>query len=290
MRFLAFLTFLLFCVFTLFARYYFVCDLKQLCAEEEIVEDIRLKTLRLTEGDSTILQGYDQFVFDSSSVSPRLNDDSDISNTAFLDTLASILKLDSTKNLAITGFFRPSEKDMPGDFLENLGLERANSIRKMLEARGVSEDRMTLDHGVSPTDTLSAPITFDLYLAGEPDEFERLQFTFTNMTISDANFEFDSDVFRPGEPFVLYADSVKTYLELNPDKSLTIIGHTDNKGKDWYNNKLGKRRAESAREYFEELGVRSKIVTKSEGEKRPVASNNTDAGRQKNRRVNFVLE
>lgn len=286
MRFLAFLTFLLYCLFAILAREHFVCELRGLC-DEEVVEDIRLKTLQLTEGDSLILlDGYDQFVFDSTNVSPRLNQN----NGFFLDTLASMLKADSTKNLEITGFYRESEQGIPGDFLENLGLERANTTRRMLVARGVDEKRISLDHGISTDSSLQEPMTFDFYLGGAPDDFEKLQFSFTNMTISDANFEFDSDVFKPGEPFVMYADSVKTYLELNPDKNLTIIGHTDNKGKTWYNNKLGKRRAESAKEYFEELGVRAKILTKTEGEKKPAASNRTEKGRQKNRRVNFILE
>ncbi|MCB9297603.1 MAG: OmpA family protein [Lewinellaceae bacterium] len=115
------------------------------------------------------------------------------------------------------------------------------------------------------------------------------------MTFSDANFEYNSDVFKPGEPFKLYADSVKTYFDLNPEGILRIVGHTDSIASADYNLDLGMRRAQSARDYFRGLGIEAKIVVESQGEERPVAPNsNPDGsdnpeGRQKNRRVNFIL-
>ena len=59
------------------------------------------------------------------------------------------------------------------------------------------------------------------------------------MTYSDANFELNSDVFAPGDAFKFYADSVVTYFELNPEKTLAIIGHCDNSGTEKYNYDLG---------------------------------------------------
>lgn len=286
MRFTAFLVFLLFIIFALFARWYYVCEIKGLCEDVPVIEP-REQTLTLTEGDSIIiLDGYDQFVFDSASVSPDLN----ANNLEFLDAVAAFFKKDTTRNLSITGFYRISEDSIPGTFLENIGLERANTIRKLLIDRGLDESRISLDHGISDSEDLKEPLLFTAYISDIPDAFEKVQFSFTNMTISDANFEFNSDVFKPGTPFKLYADSVKTFMELNPNKKLTIIGHTDNKGKTWYNNKLGLRRAENAKKYFESLGLNMDINTASAGEKKPVASNNTEEGRQRNRRVNFVIE
>jgi OOP family OmpA-OmpF porin len=284
MRGLAFLVFLLFCVFLFWARHYYVCNVKQLCVEEPV--DVRLKTLELKDDGVVILEEYDEFAFDAGEQRPRLN----ANNESFLDTLAQMLNADSTRSLTITAFYRESEKDIQPGFFENLGVARGDEIRKLLVERGVDQNRISLDHGISEDESLSSPLLFDLYTTDVPDEYDKVQFTFTNMTFSDANFAFDSDEFKPGEPFHLYADSVKVYFEQNPDKKMIIIGHTDNIGEKKYNLNLGLRRAESSREYFRELGVAVDIEVDSKGEKRPVASNKTSEGRQKNRRVNFVIE
>lgn len=284
----AFLILLLFGANVLFARWYYVCKVRQLCEETSVApKDTRLQSLRLMQGDTVLLQGYDQFAFDSASVLPRLNEN----NSQFLDTLAGYLKLFPEKNLTITGYYRPSEDSLQVGMYENIGVARADAVRKLLMKRGIAEERISLDYNRSLDSLLREPLTFNIYLpSAVPSSFEIAQFSFTNMTFSDANFEFDSDVFKPGEPFKLYADSVKTYLALNPEKDMTIIGHTDYIGPDNYNQNLGLRRARSARKYFLELGVKSDIKVASQGEKRPVATNETEEGRQKNRRVNFVLQ
>lgn len=293
MRFFAFLIFVVFIGFSLFARWYFVCELRQQCGISELT-DARLQTLALTEGDSVLLRGYDQFAFDSASLAPRLN----ANNEAFLDTLAGLLRDRPGRNLTITGLYRESETGIAPGFFENLGLARADQLRKLLLKRGIKQDRFSLDYGISEDGRLREPALFDLYdpKAVEGD-FEKVLFTFKNMTFSDANFEYNSDVFLPGASLRLYADSVKTYLGLKPGGSLAIIGHTDSIGSDAYNLDLGLRRAQNARAYFQDsLGVSAPITVGSEGKARPVAPNSmpdgsdNPEGRQKNRRVNFILD
>ncbi|TXB64488.1 OmpA family protein [Phaeodactylibacter luteus] len=292
MRFLAFLTFLAFLVFALLARWYFVCELRQACGPGAPV-DARLQTLQLTEGEDVLLRGYDQLAFDSASLSPRTN----ANNITFLDTLAAILQARPNRNLTITALFRESEVGIAPGFFENLGLARADQLRKLLIKRGVPQDRFSLDYGISEDRRLREPALFNLYdpnaVAGG---FEKVLFTFKNMTFSDANFAYNSAEFSPGASLRLYADSVQTYFSLNPDASMAIIGHTDSIGSDAYNLDLGLRRAESARAFFRDsLDVEVPIVVASEGESRPVAPNSTSQGadnpegRQKNRRVNFRL-
>lgn len=273
------LVFLLFCIYAITARWYYVCQVKQLCTDSE-----RLHTLALREGETVILQGYDQFVFDTGQVSPRLNDN----NRIFLDSVAAFLQAHPDKKLTITGFFRPSEEGREYGYYENLGTARAAVVRQALEQRGIAEDRMSLDYGLSPSEELLEPLRFEIYADGASD-YERIAFTFTNMTFSDAHFAFDSDVFRPGQSFLLYADSVKAYLAVHPEKKLLITGHTDWIGTREYNYDLGMRRAGNAAWYFRKIGVTATIETQSMGERRPVASNKTKAGRQKNRRVNFQI-
>lgn len=291
MRFLTFLLFLVFCAFALWARWYFVCEVRGMCGEQE---DVRLTNLQLLDADSiAVLDNYDQFAFDTFSVQPRLN----ANNEAFLDTLAAILLADTSRNLTITGFIRPAEAGWQPDrgFFENIGTARADAIRSLLVKRGVSEGRISLDYKMSNDPDLLEPLTFHLFdpNAG-PEAYDRTAFVFTNMTFSDANFAFNSAEFRPGTQAELYADSVKTYLDLNEGKMLTIIGHTDSKGSSEYNYDLGLRRAVDAREYFKALGISAPIEVASSGETEPVAPNQLNGkdnpeGRQKNRRVNFVI-
>lgn len=293
MRFLAFLVFLTFLAFAMWARWYFVCEVRQQCEKEPT--DIRLKTLSLTDGEKIILQGYDQFAFDSAAVDARLNDD----NRAFLDTVAAILKADTTRDLTITAFYRTTETgiDPPG-WYEELGTARAAYVRGLLERRGIDPSRIKLDNGVSEDITLGVPLLFELFDPNAiPDDFDNrgLAFEFKNMTFSDANFRFNSAEFIPGESFIDYADSVKTYLSFNPEEKIIITGHTDSKGTSKYNYNLGIKRAKSALEYFRELGVSASIETRSDGETKPVAPNKKNGkdfpeGRQKNRRVNFTIE
>lgn len=72
--------------------------------------------------------------------------------------------------------------------------------------------------------------------------------------------------------------------------SLKLAGHTDNTGSDALNMRLSKDRAESVKAYLVSQGANaSRIEATGYGESQPIASNNTAAGRQQNRRVEFTL-
>ncbi|MGL5759262.1 OmpA family protein [Plesiomonas sp.] len=74
-------------------------------------------------------------------------------------------------------------------------------------------------------------------------------------------------------------------LALNP-QSITITGHTDNRGSQQYNQTLSEQRAHSVADYFAEQGVvKNRISAQGAGELHPVASNNNETGRAQNRRV-----
>ncbi|WP_291724548.1 OmpA family protein [Bernardetia sp.] len=75
-----------------------------------------------------------------------------------------------------------------------------------------------------------------------------------------------------------------------PDTRLTIQGHTDDKGDENYNRQLSARRADAVRDYLIANGVKGgRLNTTAYGESAPVASNETEAGRAKNRRVEVVI-
>ncbi len=71
---------------------------------------------------------------------------------------------------------------------------------------------------------------------------------------------------------------------------IAIEGHTDSVGGDDYNQSLSERRAASVRSYLVRQDIPSQVVqSEGFGEARPVATNDTAAGRQQNRRVELVI-
>jgi outer membrane protein OmpA-like peptidoglycan-associated protein len=75
-----------------------------------------------------------------------------------------------------------------------------------------------------------------------------------------------------------------------PDTDIEIDGHTDNIGSDRSNQRLSEQRAGSVADYLADLGIdRSRMITQGFGETRPVETNDTDAGRAANRRVEVVI-
>jgi len=81
-------------------------------------------------------------------------------------------------------------------------------------------------------------------------------------------------------------DAAAEGLRACPNVPVRVEGHTDSLGSEQYNYDLGLRRAQSVRTYLVGKGVRSdKISATSFGETKPIATNDTDEGRQLNRRV-----
>lgn len=79
-------------------------------------------------------------------------------------------------------------------------------------------------------------------------------------------------------------------LQKYPDTNIEILGHTDDKGSDTYNQGLSERRANAAAAYLKANGIAAaRVTTKGLGESDPKSSNETDESRAENRRVEFVI-
>ncbi len=101
-------------------------------------------------------------------------------------------------------------------------------------------------------------------------------------------FDFGKDVIRASSTDGL--DLVAELLHQNPDWRLKLSGHTDNVSTLKYNMNLSKKRVESIKKYMLKKGIKeNQIVLKWYGPTKPVASNDTEEGRQKNRRVEFLI-
>lgn len=103
-------------------------------------------------------------------------------------------------------------------------------------------------------------------------------------------FDFDKSFLR-SESFP-ELDRVVHFMNLNPTIHIEIRGHTDNMGSDAYNAKLSQGRSEAVRAYLLEQGIPAeRVEANGYGESLPQATNDTEEGRQINRRVEFrILE
>lgn len=101
-------------------------------------------------------------------------------------------------------------------------------------------------------------------------------------------FGFDRSDLNPSASGNL--DKLVTILKEYPDTDIEIQGHTDSKGTDSYNQGLSDRRASAVASYLRGRGVsNARLSIKGFGESAPVASNDTEAGRAQNRRVDFLI-
>jgi len=101
-------------------------------------------------------------------------------------------------------------------------------------------------------------------------------------------FPFNSDQVLPAgrENLRRLAESLQRY----PGTEVLIVGHTDNVGSDDYNMGLSQRRADSSKSLLVSMGIPAeRIRTSGKGKTEPVASNETEAGRQQNRRVEIAI-
>jgi len=106
------------------------------------------------------------------------------------------------------------------------------------------------------------------------------------------NVEFDFDKYDVKPKYHDVIGKVAEFMKQYPKTTTVIEGHTDNRGKYEYNIKLSERRATSVKNYLvEKFGIEAeRISTKGYGYTKPIATNKTAEGRQKNRRIEAMID
>ncbi len=125
---------------------------------------------------------------------------------------------------------------------------------------------------------LAEPSTSKAKLVGQKIEItEKVMFEIDKATIKEESHDLLNDV--------------ATVLKDNPNiKKIRIEGHTDAQGPDIYNQRLSDDRAKSVRDFLIDAGIdENRMVAVGYGETQPLADNETAAGREKNRRVEFNI-
>lgn len=106
------------------------------------------------------------------------------------------------------------------------------------------------------------------------------------------NIEFDIDRAEVRLQYREEVAKVGDFMNKYPDTTAVIEGYTDEVGSDEYNMQLSERRAESVVNYLvDNFGIeRTRLAAKGYGKTKPVADNSTEEGKQKNRRINAVID
>lgn len=106
---------------------------------------------------------------------------------------------------------------------------------------------------------------------------------------SEVSFDFDSAALKPA--FTPTLNKVADILQRYPKTIIHVVGHTDSVGSESYNMRLSERRAQSVADFLANRGVMSdRLYPSGRGESEPRATNDTEAGRQLNRRVEIYVK
>jgi OOP family OmpA-OmpF porin len=108
-------------------------------------------------------------------------------------------------------------------------------------------------------------------------------YNFTNI-----QFDFNSSVLRTDG--IQYLDHVVSEMKKDPSTKFKLNGNASSEGTAEHNMVLSKDRAASVKQYLTNAGIdASRLITKGYGAKKPIASNDTEEGREKNRRVEIKI-
>jgi outer membrane protein OmpA-like peptidoglycan-associated protein len=255
--------FSVFLAWTVWARHVYVCEIKHLCQQSVFVDSTmgRAAVLRISR-QGEIIGGSEQFAFDLASDQTELND----GNRDFLRRISKYLQADKNLVVRITGRYTPSERNVPAGMYENLGLSRAALVRDSLVGLYGAEPRRIRIMGelaretdpeaaTPPESPLGFWISKDTILTRFPVRYE-----FTNMAFSAANFKYGKITFTPTLPFVIYADSLKSHLRINPSRIVLIAAYAPTRDQTARNT--AQARAEAVKKYlFRTKGIAATMMT-----------------------------
>jgi len=167
---------------------------------------------------------------------------------------------------------------------ENNGISRAEKV-KMLFTEIPADEIFTSARPVSDCEASKGKMLHELkykWVIRNDDIIEYLDRTILF-------YKYDSDEEITNENVFKFFNQLSEFLKTTGDK-IVLTGHTSDEGEEDYNQALGMKRAEEFKRHLMSMGVSAdQIMTASEGESKPIASNETEEGKAKNRRVEIQI-
>jgi outer membrane protein OmpA-like peptidoglycan-associated protein len=255
----ALFVFLLFLVYSFFVGRYFVCEVKQVCNAEAHTETFSENEMPV----SFSYNGYDA-----------------LTNARFAEfKLDLINKLGANNRLLVIGLYSPSEENISG--YDNLGLARASGFRNLFPE--VNENQFIITSEQVPMDESLSSIE-----GVEWQVWQNNEFITEIMNGAVLHFKTNED-----EPI---GDEMENYLSdlalthLTTQRSLDVVGHSDDMGEEGDNFSVALKRANRVKEVLVGKGLdETRVNVTSKGDTEPIAGNDTEDGRLKNRRVEILI-
>jgi len=221
-------------------------------------------------------------VFDSDTRRPL------VAKVSVVDT-----KLEPVMSSENTGFFRFDNLPIGlyNIMAECEGYVNGEQVVEVEEAKVAK-----LEFGLTKPQTMTKPAKVETLVVKQIDTTGRTNLTRpsnnaqpgTIISLNGVLFDFDkSNIRDDGRPALLEAAKI---LKQNPDVKVEVRGYTDDRGSEEYNIGLSERRAQSVFDFLVGQGIdANRMVVHGYGKTDFVATNDTDEGRQQNRRVDFVV-
>ncbi len=205
------------------------------------------------------------------------------------DEVAAYSKANLQKSVTVTGHYAASEINNTG--FENLGLARADTIKKWLVVNGVpalniiTKAALEASPNFNPADTLVGGISIAFNSIAPVAVSEDLFKPFT------VYFATGQNSLNVSGDLQTYLQQANAYLQTHTDKKMVVTGHTDNVGNAEKNKALSAQRAAFVKTQLEQQGIAAdKINSQGKGMTEPVEDNSSEEGRAKNRRVTIQLQ
>lgn len=289
-------------------QHYFCCAS---CSEKESEEN-KISTMEITEEPQTTesVSSNFGFTFNSENDSFKTNDNFSFLNSDFnlllpvsdsIDLGIEQLKkslANNTNKFNIAGKYLSSEEN--NSIFPDLGIARATAVKNYLISKGIPENKLSVSSLLSDKITKSGDTLINSFSYNWSEIIENQ--TSTN-DWDNLKAEINSNpirlYFNTGQSTINLSNSDKEkigkiiqYTNNVANSKILITGHTDNTtGPNNTNEYYSAKRAEFAKKYFVSNGISAnKIVTEGKAATMPIADNNTEEGRAKNRRAEISIQ
>lgn len=288
----AFIVFLLWATMALTFHHYISnltyhnCFLENEKAIQNLVDNISNKLTITDFNNDTIFTFSNNFTIfknkETLEINPNISE--------ITDSIANYLYNNYQLNISIYGFYALDEK-IPFKS-ENLGLERANSLKKIFTEKLIDSSRIQTYQGKNNITFNKSNSTENalklLFTKRNKHIIDSIEFEISNKTLH-LSFNENNEI-TDKKLINEYLHLLTNFIKINTVKELIITGHTDNDGYFQNNVIKGLNWANTVKEYFFINGLKTiKITTNSKGESDPIANKFTEEGKAKNRRIELKI-